>query len=166
MRLISLIGAAIWVDFVVMLITKVVPGPRIPFLPPTGALKLWYDKFGLAAVTADVLSAVLGVLIAMFFFPNAWGLGLVFASILVQIVHDVLFYFVVIRGLPQGHNQMIDVFKAYADEGGWTILLADAMIMTGTVTIATFWDLVFSYRFIAFQTLLGMYSLIYITYTK
>jgi hypothetical protein len=166
MRLISLIGAAIWVDFVVMLITKLGPGQRVPFLPPAGALKLWYDKFGLAAVSADVLSAVLGVLIALFFFPNAWGLGLVFASILVQIIHDVLFYFVVIRGLPQGHNQMIDVFKAYADEGGWTILLADAMIMTGTVTIATFWDLVFSYRFIAFQTLLGMYSLIYITYTK
>jgi hypothetical protein len=88
------------------------------------------------------------------------------ADAFVQLLHDVFFYFVVIRGLPQGHNQMIDVFKAYADEGGWTILLADAMIMTGTVTIATFWDLFFSYRFIAFQTLLGMYSLIYITYTK
>jgi hypothetical protein len=166
MRLISLIGAAIWVDFVVMLITKLGPGQRVPFLPPAGALRLWYDKFGLAAVFADVLSAVLGVLIATFFFPNAWGLGLVFAAILVQLLHDVFFYFVVIRGLPQGQNQMIDVFKSYADEGGWTILLADALIMTGTVTIATFWDLLFSYRFIAFQTLLGMYSLIYITYTK
>jgi hypothetical protein len=61
---------------------------------------------------------------------------------------------------------MIDVFKSYVDEGGWTILVADAMIMTGTVAIATVWDLLFSYRFIAFQTLLGMYSLIYITYTK
>jgi hypothetical protein len=72
----------------------------------------------------------------------------------------------VIRGLPQGQNQMIDVFKSYADEGGLTILLADALIMAGTVTIATVWDMLFSYRFIAFQTLLGMYSLIYITYTK
>jgi hypothetical protein len=166
MRLISLIGAAIWVDFVVMLITKLGTGPRVPFLPPAGALKLWYDKFGLAAVSADVLSAVLGVLIALFFFPNAYGFSLVAAAILVQLLHDVFFYFVVIRGLPQGQNQMIDVFKSYADEGGWTILLADAMIMTGTVAIATVWDLFFSYRFIAFQTLLGMYSLIYITYTK
>jgi len=166
MRLISLIGAAIWVDFVVMLITKLGPGQRVPFLPPAGALRMWYDKFGLAAVSADVLSAVLGVLLAMFFFPTAFGINLVLASIFIQLLHDVFFYFVVIRGLPQGQNQMIDVFKSYADEGGLTILLADALIMTGTVTIATFWDLLFSYRFIAFQTLLGMYSLIYITYTK
>jgi hypothetical protein len=165
MRLISLIGAAIWVDFIVMMITKLGPGQRVPFLPPAGALKLWYDKFGLAAVSADVLSAVIGVLLATFFFPNAWGLGLVFASIFIQVLHDLFFYFVILA-VPQGQNQMIDVFKAYADEGGWTILLADALIMTGTVTIATVWDLLFSYRFIAFQTLLGMYSLIYITYTK
>ena len=165
MRLISLIGAAIWVDFIVMMITKLGPGQRVPFLPPAGALKLWYDKFGLAAVSADVLSAVIGVLLATFFFPNAWGLGLVFASIFIQVLHDLFFYFVIVA-LPQGQNQMIDVFKSYVDEGGWTILVADAMIMTGTVGIATIWDLLFSYRFIAFQTLLGMYSLIYITYTK
>jgi len=165
MRLISLIGAAIWVDFIVMMITKLGPGQRVPFLPPAGALKLWYDKFGLAAVSADVLSAVIGVLLATFFFPNAWGLGLVFAAIFIQILHDLFFYFVILS-VPAGQNQMIDVFKSYANEGGWTILLADALIMTGTVTIATVWDLLFSYRFIAFQTLLGMYSLIYITYTK
>lgn len=165
MRLISLIGAAIWVDFIVMMITKFGPGQRVPFLPPAGALKLWYDKFGLAAVSADVLSAVIGVLLATFFFPNAWGLGLVFAAIFIQILHDIFFYFVILS-VPAGQNQMIDVFKSYANEGGWTILLADALIMTGTVTIATVWDLLFSYRFIAFQTLLGMYSLIYITYTK
>jgi hypothetical protein len=165
MRLISLIGAAIWVDFIVMMITKLGPGQRVPFLPPAGALKLWYDKFGLAAVSADVLSAVIGVLLATFFFPNAWGLGLVFAAIFIQVLHDLFFYFVILS-VPQGQNQMIDVFKSYANEGGWTILVADALIMTGTVTIATVWDLLFSYRFIAFQTLLGMYSLIYITYTK
>jgi hypothetical protein len=165
MRLISLIGAAVWVDFIVMLITKLGPGQRVPFLPPAGALKMWYDKFGLAAVSADVLSAVIGVLLATFFFPTAFGINLVFASIFIQMLHDIFFYFIIVA-LPQGQNQMIDVFKAYVDEGGWTILLADALIMTGTVTIATFWDMLFSYRFIAFQTLLGMYSLIYITYTK
>jgi hypothetical protein len=165
MRLISLIGAAVWVDFIVMAITKLGPGQRVPFLPPAGALRLWYDKFGLAAVSADVLSAVIGVLLATFFFPNAFGINLVFASIFIQVLHDLFFYFVILA-VPQDQNQMIDVFKAYANEGGWTILLADALIMTGTVTIASFWDMLFSYRFIAFQTLLGMYSLIYITYTK
>jgi hypothetical protein len=166
MRLISLLSAAVWVDFVVMALTKVVPGQHLPFLPPTGALKLWYDKFGVAAVSADVLSLMLGVLLATFIFPYAYGLQLVFGAIFVQLLHDLFFYFVVIQGLPQGQNSMIDVFKSYASEGGWTILLADALMISSVVFLSELSDILFSYRTIAFQALLGMYSLIYITYTK
>jgi len=166
MRLLSLLAAATWVDFVVMVTIRVAPGQHFSFLPPTGALTLWYDKFGLAAVAADVLSLMIGVLIATLLFPNAYGLSLVAAAIFVQLLHDVFFYFVVIRGLPQGQNQMIDVFKSYADEGGWTILFADSLMMMFTVLLAELNDLVLPYRVIAFEALLGMYSLIYITYTK
>ena len=166
MRLLSLLAAATWVDFVVMVTIRVAPGQHVSFLPPTGALTLWYDKFGLAAVAADVLSLMIGVLIATLLFPNAYGLSLVAAAIFVQLLHDVFFYFVVIRGLPQGQNQMIDVFKSYADEGGWTILFADSLMMMFTVLLAELNDLVLPYRVIAFEALLGMYSLIYITYTK
>lgn len=166
MRLISLLSAALWVDFVVMVITKLLPGEHLPFLPPTGALKLWYDKFGVAAVAADVFSLMLGVLIATFLFPGAYGFPLVVAAILVQLVHDVLFYLVVILGLPQGQNSMIDVFKTYANEGGATILLADSLMVGSVVLLAEMSDFLFPYRVIAFQALLGMYSLIYITYTK
>jgi hypothetical protein len=165
MRLISLLSAALWVDFTVMALIKVVPAP-VWFLPPTGALSLWYDKFGLAAVSADVLSLFLGVLLATFLFPGATGLQLVMAAIFVQMVHDIFFYVVVIQGLPQGQNEMIDVFKSYASEGNWKILVADALMITSVVALARLSDLFFSYRAIAFQALLGMYSLIYITYTK
>ena len=165
MRLISLLSAALWVDFAVMALIKVVPAP-IWFLPPTGALSLWYDKFGLAAVSADVLSLVLGVLLATFLFPGAIGLQLVMAAVFVQMIHDIFFYFVVIQGLPQGQNEMIDVFKSYASEGSWKILVADALMITSVAGLASLSDLFFSYRAIAFQALLGMYSLIYITYTK
>ena len=165
MRLISMLSGALWVDFVVMALIKVVPGP-IWFLPPTGALNLWYQKFGLAAVSADVLSLFLGVLLATFLFPGAVGIELIIGAILVQLLHDIFFYAVVIQGVPQGQNDMIDVFKSYANEGGWTILLADALMITSVVAIARLSDLLFSYRMIAFQALLGMYSLIYITYTK
>ena len=165
MRLISMLSASLWVDFVVMTLIKVVPEP-IGFLPPTGALNLWYEKFGLAAVAADVLSLFLGVLLATFLFPGAVGIQLVMGAIFVQMVHDIFFYFVVIRGLPEGENSMIDVFKSYANEGSWKILVADALMMTSVVALARLSDLLFSYRVIAFQALLGMYSLIYITYTK
>jgi hypothetical protein len=109
---------------------------------------------------------VLGVLLATFLFPGAMGLQLVMAAVFVQMLHDVFFYLVVIQGLPQGQNSMIDVFKSYASEGGWTILLADALMITSVVIFARLSDLLFSYRMIAFQALLGMYALIYITYTK
>jgi len=165
MRLISMLSAALWVDFAVMALIKIVPTP-IWFLPPTGALSLWYDKFGLAAVAADVLSLFLGVLLATFLFPGAVGLQLVMAAVLVQMIHDIFFYVVVIQGLPAGQNEMIDVFKSYAGEGGWKILVADGLMITSVVLLARLSDLLFSYRMIAFQALLGMYSLIYITYTK
>ena len=152
-------------DFIVMALIKVVPTP-ISFLPPTGALTLWYDKFGLAAVAADVLSLFLGVLLATFLFPGAVGIQLVMGAIFVQMVHDIFFYLVVIQGLPQGQNSMIDVFKSYASEGSWKILVADALMITSVVALARLSDLLFSYRMIAFQALLGMYSLNYITYTK
>ena len=166
MRLISLLSAALWVDFVVMVITKILPGQHLSFLPPTGALKLWYDKFGVAAVAADVFSLMLGVLLAMFLFPTAYGFQLVLAAVLVQVLHDILFYVIVILGLPQGQNSMIDVFKTYASEGRWTILLADALMVSSVVLIAEMSDIFFTYRAIAFQAILGMYALIYITYTK
>ena len=166
MRLISLLSAALWVDFVVMVITKILPGQHLSFLPPTGALKLWYDKFGVAAVAADVFSLMLGVLLAMFLFPTAYGFQLVLAAVLVQVLHDILFYVIVILGLPQGQNSMIDVFKTYANEGRWTILLADALMVSSVVLIAEMSDIFFTYRAIAFQAILGMYALIYITYTK
>ena len=165
MRLISILSGALWVDFIVMALIKIVPTP-ISFLPPTGALTLWYDKFGLAAVAADVLSLFLGVLLATFLFPGAVGLQLVMGAIFVQMVHDIFFYLVVIQGLPQGQNSMIDVFNSYASEGSWKILVADALMITSVVALARLSDLLFSYRTIAFQALLGMYSLIYITYTK
>jgi len=166
MRLLSLLAAATWVDFIVMVITKVLPGQHLSFLPPTGALKLWYDKFGVAAVAADVFSLMLGVLVATLLFPNAYGLALVVAAIFVQLLHDVFFYLVVIRGLPQGQNSMIDVFKSYADEGGFTILFADSLMIMFTVLLAELNDLVLPYRVIALEAVLGMYALIYITYTK
>jgi hypothetical protein len=165
MRLISMLSAALWVDFAVMALIKIVPTP-IWFLPPTGALNLWYQKFGLAAVSADVLSLFLGVLLATFLFPGAVGIELIIGAILVQLLHDIFFYAVVIQGLPEGENSMIDVFKLYANEGSWKILVADALMITSVVLLARLSDLLFSYRMIAFQALLGMYSLIYISYTK
>jgi hypothetical protein len=53
----------------------------------------------------------------------------------------VFFYAVVIQGLPEGENSMIDVFKLYANEGSWKILVADGLMITSVVALAHLSDL-------------------------
>ena len=104
----------------------------------------WYNQFGLNAVLADVLSITLGFLLAQFVYGTfvqpriGWNLPVFIGLLLlIQLVHDLFFYFGVIRPIPAGHNGMIDVFKAYADFGKSRILLADSSMMVGSALIAT-----------------------------
>ena len=57
--------------------------------------------------------------------------------VFIQVVHDLLFYFGVIRPIPAGHNGMIDVFKTYADRGGAKVVVADTAMMLGSFGIAS-----------------------------
>jgi hypothetical protein len=62
-----------------------------------------------------------------------------FAALLVfiQVAHDLLFYFGVIKTIPRGHNAMMDVFKAYAERGGIKVVAADTAMMLGSFGIAS-----------------------------
>ena len=107
-------------------------------------INIWYNKFGLNAVIADVLSIVLGFFIAQFIYSSflvkriGWNLPVFIALLLcVQLVHDLLFYIAVISPIPKGHNGMIDVFKAYAEAGNARILVADSSMMIGSALIAS-----------------------------
>jgi hypothetical protein len=130
--------AVLIVDLIVIFLVRFFPG----FWGST--INIWYDKFGLSAVIADVLIIVLGILLAQYlyrtFIKPAYGWNVYAFSALVvaiQIVHDMLFYFGVILPLPKGHNAMMDVFKTYADRGGGKVVLADTAMMLGSVGIAS-----------------------------
>jgi len=133
-----LVVAVIVVDLVVLFLIRFYPdfwGKDI---------NVWYNEFGLNAVLADVLSIVLGFLIAQviysaFVFPHiGWSLPVFIALLLaVQLTHDMLFYKGVIQPIPAGHNGMIDVFKSYAVAGQGRILVADAAMMTGSALLAS-----------------------------
>jgi len=103
----------------------------------TPSLTLWYKKFGIGAVLADVLILVIGVLIASFIYPYLFTeynlfyfIGLV---LVVQLTHDLLFGFFVNR--YQGNSPFIGVFKQYVKEIGPRILLVDALMMISTVLL-------------------------------
>lgn len=104
----------------------------------------WYDKFGLLAVLSDITIIAIGFLIARYIYSNwirnsyGWNIWLFIALLVaVQFIHDVLFYLGVIIPMPKGHNVMMDVFKAYAAEGGGKILVADATMMIASALIAS-----------------------------
>ena len=155
MDLLHISSAVVWVDFLVILLSK--------FYQMTTALDVWYKQFGIVAVISDCLVIVLGILIAQFISPNASVTGLAITSVVVQLIHDVLFYLGVILPIPRGHNKMIDLFKKYSAEGGYKILLADSAMISGTVFLADYLKM-FSDKAVTFIGLLGVYSLTYVIY--
>lgn len=133
-----LVVAVIVIDLVVLFLIRYFPdffGKNI---------NVWYNEFGLNAVIADVLSIVLGFLIAQVLYTSVvfphigWSLPVFIALLLaIQVTHDMLFYKGVIQPIPAGHNGMIDVFKSYAVEGQGRIFVADAAMMTGSAFLAS-----------------------------
>ena len=157
MDLLDISSAVIWVDFFTILLSK--------NFNLGNSLKVWYDKFGIVAVLSDCLVIILGILIAKFLFPSADLVTLVLVSVLIQITHDVLFYLFVIQKLPLGHNSVIDLFKEYAAENSWKILVADSIMMASSVLLADYLSTLKS-QYVSFIGLLGVYSITYIMYTK
>lgn len=158
MSLVALVTATAWVDFVVVVLSKT--------FDLTKSLKSWYSTFGMNAVGADVLVIVLGVYLLQLLFPGISGWNLVGAAVGLQIVHDILLYVLVIKGVPAGQNAMIDLFKTYAAEGSWKILAADSLMIASSVLLMEYLDNNVSDAWIAFWGLLAVYSLIYIVHTK
>lgn len=101
----------------------------------------WYDKFGPSAVLADVLSIVIGIIIARYLYPFIFTeyslMKFLFLTVIVQITHDLLFsYF--FNSVPRGNSNILDVFKDYATEGGVKILGIDALMMISTIIIGSY----------------------------
>lgn len=154
----SLLTATAIVDFAVIVISKL--------FPLTKALGTWYADFGVVAVASDILIIVLGIALAMFIVPGISGWNLVGLAVLIQVVHDVLFYIGVIRGVPIGQNKIIDLFKKYAAEGSWKIIVADAAMVASSVLIMEYLENNVPDDYIRFIGILAVYSLLYIIYTK
>lgn len=154
----ALLAAVAWVDFAVIAISKV--------FPLTKSLATWYADFGLVAIGTDILVIVLGIALAMFLFPSYSGLALIGVAIAIQLVHDVLFYVGVIQAVPFGHNRILDLFKRYAAEGSWKILVADAAMVGSSVWLMETMDAWLTDDQVLWSGLLALYSLMFLLSTK
>lgn len=160
-----LIPAALFIDLIAIFLEKY-PGKDPIFNVKN--LDAWYNNFGLSAVASDVLSILIGLMVSRYIYTY---LNLknpfLFLLILVifQLFHDLFFYTQVILRMPEGHNQMIDVFKAYGDENGAKVLVADAMLMISSAVVASL--LKSSGDQVTIGTLLiTLYSITYVIYTR
>ena len=106
-------------------------------------LNIWYNRFKLSAVIADVFIIALAIGVSRyiyteFIYPKHDWSALYFTgtTLVVQLLHDLLFYMGVIQQVPKGHNAMIDVMKEYASSGGWTTIAGDSVLTISSVGLA------------------------------
>ena len=84
---------------------------------------------------------------------------------MIQLIHDILFYQFVILPIPRGHNQVIDLFKTYANENSWKILVADSIMVGSSVLLAEQFATMKN-SIVSFLALLGIYALTFVIYTR
>lgn len=155
--------AAIVVDFIGIVMAKynIILNNQV-------ALNEWYTRFGALAAVSDITSVLIGIAAARYIYTAMGFKGVAaFVACIVgfQLFHDIFFYLAVIKPLPKGENDMIDVFKSYAAENGAMILVADAVILLATAGLgAVLKDLPVHYTVsTAFVTI---YAMTYILYTN
>lgn len=104
-------------------------------------LKEWYKMYELSAVICDVLIIFIGIIISRFLYPlffktfSLWKFLVL--AVIVQIIHDLLFY-KLFSNMKFGQNKMMDTFKKYATEVSYKAILSDSAMMISSVLIGSF----------------------------
>ena len=100
------------------------------------SLNTYFEAFGLEGILANVALVVLMLQISRFGYTKGYGLTkpwspFVFVCILlvVQFLHDLIFYYGALNILPSGKNEMIDSLKEYAREHGGSALGGHAIFL-------------------------------------
>lgn len=137
-------------------------------LYPSKYLKKWYETYRLSAVVADVLILVIGKIIVRSiynkFFKEFSILKFIFLILIIQIIHDILFYFL-FTTIPRGYNKMIDLFKDYAKEVSYGAIIGDSsMIIISTLLSSIFANLNINQNIIL--NIFLVYLIPYIIYIK
>ena len=103
-------------------------------------INVWYDKLGMTAVLLDVTIIIIGFIITRYIFSLSKiefnPLYFIIVALIVQLIHDILLYLLIIKPIKYGTNTVIDIYKDYAKENGKDILIADSMMVLGSAIIA------------------------------
>ena len=132
----AIFNAAVLADIIIIFLlyyTNIFNDPK--------TLKKWYEKYRLSAVIADVFILIIGMILGRFFYYKIFNdysfIKFTMLILVIQIIHDISFYQFIIKPLPKGLNDMIDLFKDYATEVGGTAILGDSFMMLITVIFSS-----------------------------
>jgi hypothetical protein len=136
----------------------------------------WYDHLGWSAIILDVLSILIGFYIAKFMYyylvennyiskKNEF-INFMIILISVQVLHDFLFYFLVIKPYPSKVNLVIDEFKEYAKFYQTKAVVADSLIYLSITPILYYYIQYQSNSVNTFTTLVCFYLTSYLLHQK
>jgi hypothetical protein len=129
-----ILTAILIVDMIVMILS-------ISNIIQSNYLKVWYQKFFLSAVLADVLVLFIVVIFARaiyyYIFDTFSITNFIIVMLALQITHDILFY-IMISIIPRGANKMIDVFQDYANEVSYGAIIGDSIMVIAIGLIASY----------------------------
>ena len=104
-------------------------------------LKKWYRSFDLGAVIADVFIIVIGIIATRFIYYKIFKeyslLKFIGVAISIQFIHDLLFAYL-FNSIPNTHSGIMNVFKEYGAELGAPILVADALMVIGSILLSNY----------------------------
>ncbi len=103
----------------------------------------WYNKFGLTAVLCDTLILLIGFIITRFLYNKIFSefniVKFILLFLVVQTVHDLLFYYLIVKPIPVGSNYIMDIFKEYGNEVGVGSYIGNSfMVIIGSLLASLF----------------------------
>ena len=161
-ELLPIVTANLWVDLVIIFIA-------MSGLIYTGkTLKLWYKKYRLSAIIADMFSIIVGMILLRYIVYKLNIKVNLFTFILLGIglcvIHDILFY-LLFKNIPKGYNHMLDFFKDYAKDLGSTAIIGDVILVINAIILSALLNTK-SKKTNIISLFIGIYLIPYIIYMK
>ena len=139
-----------------------------------GMINVWYDKFGLIAIMLDVLIVLIGFWITQQLYNYLFGATVKFSLwkfillfLCIQIIHDILFYLLILKNSKTGSNAIFDLITSYGNKHGYLTILGDSLMVVLAICVG--WllltnDVSFSTYMICI--LLSLYMIGYLLYMR
>lgn len=139
----SILNGIIIVDIIIMLLVF------LRIISPIIMYK-WYTEYKMYAILGDITTIFLVIILTRYIYSlwkkrtNSYGFSyslVIFLAIAIfaQICFDIVMYFI-IQSIPDGSNQIIDIFRKYTKEGGVFIFTFDCSFTILSILIASIFN--------------------------